>query len=268
MIVACLPGVPAEMKLMFDDHVLPELARRFPGAPRSRRILKIAAMGESVVEERVAPVYAKWPDHAFTILASVGEVQLHLSAAGSEEEARAVLDAQTADFEAALPGRIYGRDAETLEGVVGGLLRERGATIATAESCTGGLIAARLTETPGSSDYFRGGLVAYANDVKSDDLGVSAATLAEHGAVSEETALEMAAGARQRFAVDHAISATGIAGPGGGTPEKPVGTVWIAVAGPGGARARLLRPPGDRALIRGWTVASALDLARETLRKG
>jgi nicotinamide-nucleotide amidase len=265
VIVACLPGVPAEMRMMFDDHVLPELARRFPGAPRSRRILKIAAMGESAVEERVAPVYAKWPEHSFTILASVGEVQLHLSAAGSDEEALAVLDAQTADFEAALPGRIFGRDAETLEGVVGNLLRERGATIATAESCTGGLIAARLTDVPGSSDYFLGGIVAYANDVKSGGLGVVPATLATHGAVSEETAIEMAAGARARFAADWAISATGIAGPGGGTPEKPVGTVWIAVAGPGGVRARLLRPPGDRALIRGWTVAAALELAREAL---
>lgn len=267
-IVACLPGVPAEMKAMFDDLVLPELARRFPGAPRSRRILKIAAMGESAVEERVAPVYGKWKDHDFTILASAGEVQLHLSAAGSDEDARATLDAQTADFEAALPGRIFGRDADTLEGVVGSLLRERGATIATAESCTGGLIAARLTDAPGSSDYFRGGLVAYANDVKSGELGVSSATLAERGAVSEETAVEMAAGARERFAAEYAISATGIAGPGGGTPEKPVGTVWIAVAGPARVAARLLRPPGDRALIRGWTVAAALELAREMLTNG
>jgi PncC family amidohydrolase len=128
------------------------------------------------------------------------------------------------------------------------------------------MIAARLTEVPGSSDYFRGALVAYANDVKSDELGVAVATLASHGAVSEETAVEMAFGARERFGTDYAISATGIAGPGGGTPEKPVGTVWIAVAGPRGARARLLRPPGDRALIRGWTVAAALERARESLR--
>jgi len=266
-IVACLPGVPAEMKTMFDELVLPELGRRFPGAPRSRRILKIASMGESAVEERVAPIYRKWKDHEFTILASVGEVQLHLLATGSEEEARATLDAQTADFDAALPGRIFGRDAETLESAVGALLRKRGATIATAESCTGGLIAARLTDAPGSSDYFRGGLVAYANDVKSEELGVSPGTLRASGAVSEETAVEMARGARERFGTDYAISATGIAGPGGGTPEKPVGTVWIAVAGPDGVAVRLLRPPGDRALIRGWTVASALELVRETLTK-
>ena len=118
-----------------------------------------------------------------------------------------------------------------------------------------------------SSDYFRGGLVAYANDVKAGGLGVSPQTLAARGAVSEETAVEMARGARERFSTDYAISATGIAGPGGGTPEKPVGTVWIAVAGPDGVATRLLRPPGDRALIRGWTVASALELARETLTK-
>jgi len=118
---------------------------------------------------------------------------------------------------------------------------------------------------PGSSDYFRGGIVAYANDVKTDTLGVSPATLAAHGAVSESTAIEMATGARNRFGTDFAVAATGIAGPGGGTPEKPVGTVWIALAEPAGARGRLLRPPGDRALIRGWTAVAALELLRRTL---
>jgi len=265
VIVTCLPGVPAEMKAMFEELVLPELARRFAGAPRYRRVLKIAGMGESAVEERVKGVYEKWNSHAFTILASVGEVHLHLTASGSEEEARAILDAQTADFEAALPGKIFGRDGDTLEGVVGDLLRRRGATISTAESCTGGLIAERLTDVPGSSDYFRGGIVAYADDVKTDTLGVSPATLAAHGAVSESTAIEMATGARDRFGTDFAVAATGIAGPAGGTPEKPVGTVWIALAEPAGARGRLLRPPGDRALIRGWTAVAALELLRRTL---
>ncbi len=265
VILACLPGVPSEMKGMFEDLVLPELESRFGAAAHHRRVLKIAAMGESLVEERVASVYEKWKDHTFTILASVGEVQLHLVASGSEEAARSVLDAQTADFERVLPGNIFGRDGDTLESAVGALLRARSATLATAESCTGGLIAQRLTDVAGSSDYFRGAIVAYANDVKTEWLGVRKETLAAHGAVSEETAREMAEGARSRFRSDYAVSATGVAGPGGGTPEKPVGTVWIAVAGKT-SRARLLRPPGDRNMIRGWTCAAALEMLRETLR--
>ena len=267
-VLACLPGVPSEMRTMFDDLVFPELARRYPGARRFRRILKIAAMGESAVEERAAPVYAKWKEHGFTILASVGEVQLHLEARGDESGARRLLDAQTADFESALPGRIFGRDDETLEGVVGARLRERNASISTAESCTGGLIAQRLTDVPGSSDYFRGGYVAYADDVKIDALGVRATTIAAHGAVSEETAREMAEGARSRFGSDWALSATGVAGPGGGTPEKPVGTVWIALAGPRSASARRLAAPGDRATVRGWTAAAALEMLRRALAEG
>ena len=265
-IVACLPGVPSEMKRMFEELVFPELARRFGSAARHRRILKIAAMGESAVEEKVAPVYAKWNAHAFTILASVGEVQLHLSADGSAEEAARLLDAQTADFQDALGGKIYGRDDETLEGVVGERLRAMGATLATAESCTGGLIAQRITSVAGSSDYFLGAIVAYANTVKAERLGVRPETLAGRGAVSEEAAREMAEGARTRFGADFALSATGIAGPGGGTPEKPVGTVWIALAGAGReTQARKLRPPGDRATIRGWTAAAALEMLREAV---
>ncbi|HET7451319.1 MAG TPA: CinA family nicotinamide mononucleotide deamidase-related protein, partial [Thermoanaerobaculia bacterium] len=268
-IVACLPGVPSEMRHMFEDQVFPELARRFGAAGRRRRILKIAAMGESAVEEKVTPVYAKWGGHAFTILASVGEVQLHLAAQGTEEETIRILDAQEADFQEALGGRIYGRDDETLESVVGDRLRTMGATVATAESCTGGLIAQRITSVAGSSDYFLGAVVAYANAAKSEALGVRPSTLEAHGAVSEETAREMAEGARARFGASFALSATGVAGPGGGTPEKPVGTVWIALAGTAdGTRARKLRPPGDRATIRGWTAAAALEMLREAIADG
>jgi nicotinamide-nucleotide amidase len=265
-VVVCLPGVPAEMKRMFDELALPEIARRFGGPPRRRRVLKVAAMGESAVEERVMPVYEKWSGHAFTILASVGEVQLHLAAQGTTEEADRVLDAQTADFQRALAGRVYGRDEQTLEEMVGVRLREIGATVATAESCTGGLIAQRITAIAGSSDYFLGSVVAYADAVKTTFLGVRPETLEAHGAVSEETAREMADGARARFGADFALASTGIAGPGGGTPEKPVGTVWIALASSGGpTRARKLRPPGDRATIRGWTAAAALEMLREAI---
>jgi nicotinamide-nucleotide amidase len=264
--VVLLPGVPKEMRGMFDEEVLPELSRRFGAAAIHRRILKIAAMGESAIEERVRPVYEKWADHAFTILGSPGEVQLHLSAVGAESEALRILDAQTADFEGALPGKIYGRDAQTLEQVVGEGLRRAGKTLALAESCTGGLVSERITRVSGSSEYFLGGLVPYSNDAKIDFLGVDPATLAAHGAVSAETAREMADGARRRFGSDYAISITGIAGPDGATPEKPVGTVWIGLAPAGGAaEATLLRVPGDRATVRAWTSAACLEMLRARL---
>ncbi len=264
--IVLLPGVPAEMRGMFDDAVFPEASRRFGGAGRHRRILKIAAMGESLVEEKAQPVYARWPGNEFTILSSIGEVQLHLFARGSREEAARELDAQQSDFEAALPGRIYGRDEETLEEVVGALLRSRGKTLALAESCTGGLLGQRITSVAGSSDYFRGGVVAYSNDVKESQLGVRRDSLLRHGAVSEEVAREMAEGARERLDSDLALAVTGVAGPGGGTAEKPVGTVWIALAErEGSARARALRLPGGRENVRGWSAAAALEMLRRKL---
>ena len=147
------------------------------------------------------------------------------------------------------------------------LLARKGWMMATAESCTGGLIAGACTDLAGSSDWFERGFVTYSNAAKTDLLGVPAELIARHGAVSEPVARAMADGALARAGVDVAVGVTGIAGPGGGSPAKPVGTVWIAVAGPDGVAVRLLRPPGDRALIRGWTVASALELVRETLTK-
>ena len=268
-VVVLLPGVPKEMRGMFDDEALPELARRFGSAPRHRRVLRIAAMGESLIEDRVRPVYEKWPEHSFTILGSPGEVQLHLSASGAEEEALRVLDAQSRDFEGALPGRIYGRDSETLEQVVGERLRRAGKTLSLAESCTGGLVSERLTDVPGSSDYFLGSVVSYSNDAKVDLLGVRASTLSDHGAVSEETAREMAEGVRKRFDSDYSLAVTGIAGPEGGTPEKPVGTVWLGLAERGrDVETRLLRVPGDRQNVRAWTCAAGLEMLRVRLSGG
>lgn len=265
--VILLPGVPAEMRGMFDDAVFAEVSRRFGGAGRHRRVLKIAAMGESAVEEKAQAVYARWQGYEFTILSSIGEVQLHLFARGDRGEAERILDEQTRDFEAALPGRIYGRDEETLEGVVGSLLKSRGKTLALAESCTGGLLGQRITSVAGSSDYFRGGVVAYANDVKESLLGVRADSLARHGAVSEEVAREMAEGARRRLGADLALAVTGVAGPGGGTEEKPVGTVWLALASDGGAvRTRGLRLPGGREHVRGWSAAAGLEMLRRELQ--
>lgn len=264
-----LPGVPQEMKGMFDDSVLPEAARRFGGPRLQRRVLKIAAMSESVVEESARSVYARWPDFVFTILSTVGEVQIHLIARGGEEEAGKVLEAQTRDFEAALPGKIFGRDEQTLEGVVGELLRARNRSLAVAESCTGGLLGARLTEVAGSSDYFRGGVIAYADSVKESLLGVPRDTLERHGAVSEEVARQMAEGARDRLEADFALAVTGVAGPGGGTQDKPTGTVWIALAERNAeTQARRLRLPGGRAMVRAWSGAVALEMMRQRLAGG
>lgn len=263
--VVLLPGVPHELKAMWDDAVAPLLART-ASTGLYRRILKVAAIPESVVETLVKPVYAAYPDVPITILAAPGEVQLHFAARGTEEDARGVLDRIEADFRKALAGEIFGRDEETLEGVAGDLLRLRQRTLALAESCTGGLLAGRLTDVAGSSDYFLGSAVTYANAAKAELVGVSSATLERFGAVSEETAREMALGARRRFGASIGLSVTGIAGPGGGTPEKPVGTVHIALDDADGTRLhRKLLMPGDRALIRRWSTSTALSILRHHL---
>ncbi len=263
--VVLLPGVPHELKAMWDDAVAPLLART-ASAGLHRRILKVAAMPESVVETLIKPVYAAYPEVPITILAAPGEVQLQFAARGTAEEAGVLLDRIEADFHKALSGEIFGRDDETLEGAVGDLLRLRQKTLALAESCTGGLLAGRLTDVAGSSDYFLGSAVTYANTAKADLVGVSPATLERFGAVSEETAREMALGARRRFGASIGLSITGIAGPGGGTPEKPVGTVHIALDDADGTRRhhRLLMP-GDRAMIRRWTTSTALSTLRHHL---
>ena len=260
--IVVLPGVPSEMREIMEGSVLPILRERAKGAGSLRRVLRIAGMGESYVEEMVAPVYEKWREHPVTILSSPGEVQLHLLVRGEPPRASEVLDDMERDFREALGSRIFGRDDEDVSAAVGRLLRQSRQTLSVAESCTGGMIAALLTDIPGSSDYFRGGIVAYANDAKEEMLGVAPATLERHGAVSEEAAREMAAGARRRFESDLAAAVTGIAGPDGGTPEKPVGTVWFALADGQGTAARTRRFVGDRAMVRRAASLFALELVR------
>ena len=261
-----LPGVPAELKAMWADEVSPRLARVYGTSGVHRRVLKVGGLPESLVEERVQPVYAAHPESPVTILANAGEVQLLFAARGTPEEATKTLDRIESAFRTVLRGDIFGRDAETLEGNVGALLRARGETLALAESCTGGLVAARLTEVPGSSDYFLGAAVTYADSAKSGLVGVREETLERFGAVSEETAREMAAGARLRFGATIGVSATGVAGPGGGTPEKPVGTVHLALDAGGGTRVhQRFVFPGDRAQVRRWTTTAALVMIRHHL---
>jgi nicotinamide-nucleotide amidase len=266
--IVILPGVPSEMKEIMEDVVLPDLRARAGDTVGRRRVLRIAGMGESAVEELVAPVYARWKDDPVTILASPGEVQLHLFARGEPRAAETKLAAMERDFRAALGERIYGADSEDLAAVVGGLLAASGKTLALAESCTGGLASSMLTDVPGSSRYFLGSVVSYANSAKADFLGVRPETLAAHGAVSAEAAREMALGARERFGAEVALAITGIAGPDGGTPEKPVGTVFFALTGlDGEGRAETKRRQfgGDRGVVRRASCLHAFEMLRRRL---
>lgn len=264
--IVIMPGVPSEMKEIMETSVLPVLRERAGGVVGRRRVLRIAGMGESAVEELVAPVYAKWKDDPVTILASPGEVQLHLSVRGEPAAAQAKLAAMEADFRAVLGSRIFGEDAEDLARVVGRLLKESRRTVAFAESCTGGMVASLVTDVPGSSDYFLGAVVTYSNAAKEGLLGVDPAALRASGAVSSETAVAMARGAQARFEAGVAVSVTGIAGPDGGSAEKPVGTVYFGLAARDGAtlsKRRLF--VGDRAVIRRAASVQALELLRRHL---
>ena len=264
-LVAALPGVPAEMRGMFLESVEPILLARRGRAVR-RRILKIAGRTESSVDAQVRDLY-RAEGAEVTILAKSSGIQLVLRVEGRDDaEAASRLEALDRAFAARLGPDLYGRDDESLASVVGRALAAAGQTVATAESCTAGLLSAALTAIPGSSEWFRGGIVAYANDLKSTLAGVREGTLSSRGAVSEETAEELAQGARGRCAATWGLGVTGIAGPGGGTDAKPVGLVWLGVAGPRGSRATRHRLGGDRDLVRARSVTLALDLLRREMR--
>jgi nicotinamide-nucleotide amidase len=230
-------------------------------------VLKVACLPESAVEERIAPAYAELGREAITILARPGEIRLQVTAAGPPEERRARLAAMQARLAELVGEAVFAwREEETLEGVVGDLLRRAGRTLAVAESCTGGLVAERVTAVPGSSYYFSGGVVAYGNQLKTRLAGVPEELLTAHGAVSEPVARELAEAARRRLGGDYGIGVTGVAGPGGGSEEKPVGTVHLAVAGPGRPTDhRRVRFPGDRERVRWQASQLALEMLRRRL---
>jgi nicotinamide-nucleotide amidase len=255
------PGVPHELEWMVATYLTPWLASITAGQSRFRRVLKIAGMTESGVEERLKPYYTAHPE-PLTILATSGQTELHLAADGTEEEALALISALEAELRQLFGDKIFGADDDTLEGIVGRILTERGETVATAESCTGGLLASRITDVAGSSAYFMGGAVCYTAAAKTALAGVDPLLIAEHGEVSEPVAIALARGARERFGTTYGIGVTGIAGPGGGTEEKPVGTVHIAVAGPNGFKHRKMLWPMERGLFKRITTQSALDLLR------
>ena len=268
-LVVLLPGPPAEMRPMMD-HVDAFLRARLPAARIRRRILRVFDRTESHVEEIAQPIYSTWQDRDLpintTILASSGVIELHLSARGEDVDALdRALDEAVKTLAAALAPAVVSVDGRNLEAIVGDALRERGWRIAVAESCTAGLMLARLTEVPGSSAWVEGGIVAYADDVKIRQLGVPEAMLTAHGAVSEPVALAMASGVRQRLGTDVGVGITGIAGPAGGTPEKPVGTVVIAVTDGRREDVMTFRFQGDRQTIRARSVSAALDRLRRLL---
>jgi nicotinamide-nucleotide amidase len=260
--VYLLPGVPAEMRGIFEESILPGLRALHGGEAPSVILLRTAGVPESEVAEWLSSIpeppglsLAYLPDPAFGL-------DLRLVFRGTAPAAR---DTYLAAVRAALGAALYGEGPAPLEEALGRRLRERGASLAVAESCTGGLMAKRITDIPGSSDYFAGGFITYSNEAKERELCVPASLIETHGAVSEPVARAMAEGARARLGTAYALSATGVAGPGGGTEEKPVGLVWIGLAGPGGTQAKELRFTGQRRWIRERTVQHALDWLRRVI---
>ncbi len=261
--IALLPGPPRELKPLFIEQVLPRLQRRASALRMFHRELRVTGLGESHVEERIKPIYTRYKEVNTTILAAPGEIQIHLrSWSGDAAQSNTTLDEIVRSFELALGDRIYAHSALSLEEVVGRLLVEHRATISAAESCTGGLLAERLTRIPGSSSYFLGGVVCYSNELKTAWADVPAELIAVKGAVSSEVAIALAEGIRRHVGSTFGVGITGIAGPGGGSEEKPVGTVHIALAGPGGVKERLMHLPGDREGIRFYASQLALDMVR------
>lgn len=264
--IVLLPGPPREMRPMFETHVSPKLSTRVGSLRVMRRLLRVAGLGESAVDEKIAPIYTQYNNPQTTILFNQSEIEIHLTARGrTEAEADALLDRLSGEIEERLGNAVFSFAGETMEEVVGLKLSVGGYTVSVAESCTGGLIAQRLTDVPGSSKYFIEGVVAYANDAKTRDLDVEPILLLEHGAVSAPVAEAMAEGIRKRAGTDFGLSVTGIAGPGGGTEEKPVGLVYIALADEVKTEHRKLQLPGDRNLIRWRASQAALDLLRRRL---
>ena len=262
-IIVLLPGPPREMRGIFEAEIVPRLARRATGVRLFHRELRVTGLGESHVEQRIAPIYKRYEDVITTVLAAPGEVQVHLRLWSDQPEQSAkTLDEIERGFDIALTDRIFSRNGEPLHEVVARELTLNHSTIAVAESCTGGLLAQRLTSTAGSSSYFLGGVVCYSNERKTAWADVPPELIAAKGAVSPEVAAALADGIRRRVGSELGVGVTGIAGPGGGSEEKPVGTVHIALAHSGGVVERGVTLPGDRESIRFQASQLALDMVR------
>ncbi|MEQ1909856.1 MAG: competence/damage-inducible protein A [Vicinamibacterales bacterium] len=269
--ILLLPGPPREMLPMFDQVMAERLRPSAGGRGLFRRVLKITGRPESDVDAVAQPVYATWLSApipiATTILAKMGQIELHLTAdAPSAAQAEVALEHAVRDLVAVLGPSVYSTDGRGLEAVLGDLLVAKSLTIAVAESCSGGLLASRITDVPGSSAYFERGVVCYSNRAKIEWVGVPEALIAAHGAVSEPVAEAMAAGVRERAASGIGIGITGIAGPGGGTPGKPVGTVAIAVVTPSARSVRTFQFVGPRDMVKFQSTQAALNMLRMLLQ--
>jgi len=267
-VLVLLPGPPRELQPMFERQVLPRLDRRESPDKYFTSVLRVAMMPESEVEQRIHPIYAAEPEVMTTILAAPGDIQIHLRAkAPSLDQARQVAETLADRIHHELGERVYALENKPLEQVVGELLRERDWTLAVAESCTGGMVAEKITAIPGSSDYFLGAFVTYAVAEKVKWLGVREATLAAHGPVSREAAEEMARGVRERAEASLGVAISGLAGPGGDASSVPVGTVFIAAADENGSEVQEFHIGGSRDRVRSWAAQAALEMIRRRIRK-
>ena len=265
-VVMLLPGPPNEMKPMFAGQCIPKLKAKLPPLVIRTRFYRVAGMPESDLDLLIAPVYTKYTNPVTTILAAPSDIQIHLRArCETELEAKQLLAEVGAPIEELLGDRIYSCNGDPLEATLGALLRARQVTLSVAESCTGGMLAERITSVAGSSDYFLGGFLTYTDGMKTALLGVDPALLGRHTAVSEEAAIAMAQGARARSGSNFALSVTGVAGPSGGTEANPVGTVFIGMAHGAGAEAKRLKLFGDRQRIRVMATQTAMDWLRKQL---
>ncbi len=265
-ILMLLPGPPHELKAIFEAECLPRLAAKVPCEHIATRQLRIALMPESQVDARVAPIYKAYADVQTTILAGAGEIQLHLRCRKeSQAEAEERVEELAGKIEDELGDTVFSRKGESLEQIVSYLLQMRGMTLAVAESCTGGLLAQRITSLGGSSRYFLGGAVVYSNALKTQFANVPKNLIEKHGAVSREVAAAMAEGIRHRCVSSYGIGITGVAGPSGGTEQKPVGLVYVALAGEEGTQVVERNCPGDRKRIRWFSTQQALEMVRRAL---
>ena len=259
------PGVPHELEWMLETYLTPWLQQKVGLRKRFRRVLKVVGLTESGVEEKLKPYYEAHNHEPLTILASGAQIEIHLQADGTETEAKTAIAEREKELLTIFSDKIYGFDGDTLEAAIGRMLIERKATVSIAESCTGGLLSSRITDVPGSSNYFLGGAVCYTADAKMFLAGVDPALIQQFGEVSEQVAVDLAKGVRRRFHTTYGIGVTGIAGPGGGTEAKPVGTLHIAVADFNHYEHRKLFWPMTRSMFKWFATQSALDLLRLTM---
>lgn len=266
-VIILLPGPPHELEAMFSEQCLPRLKKHVSGSQIRTRVIKVAGLPESEVDNRIAPIYKPYKNPTTTILSTGGAIEVHLTArTPTPEQADALLDELTDKIEPVLGEHIFSTRGETLEEVVGMYMVMKQKTLATAESCTGGLLGERITRVPGSSEYYVGGAVCYSNELKTRFAGVSPRLLETYGAVSNPVARALAEGIRQKTKASIGIGITGVAGPGGGTEEKPVGMVFIALADERGTEVREFRFPGDRERVRLLSSQFALEMLRRRIR--